>query len=221
HQNLTGTATWISSVASVATISSSGLASAVAAGSTTIQATSGSISGSAGLTVTAPTLVSIAVTPTSTSLTVGQQQQFTATGTYSDGSQQNLTSTATWTSGSTSVATISAGGLATAVAAGSTTIKATSGSINGSASLTATVSETSSVGLTWTASTSSGIAGYNAYRSTTTGGPYTMLNSGLIATISYSDQTVQSGVTYYYVTTAVNAQGIESAYSNEAVATAP
>ena len=101
----------------MATITSGGLATALAAGSTTIQATSGSISGSTVLTVTAPVLVSIAVTPANPSIAAGQQQQFTATGTYSDGSHQNLTSTATWTSSAPSVATISSGGLATGVAA--------------------------------------------------------------------------------------------------------
>src|SRR5271165_3956116 len=138
HQNLTSTATWTSSATSVATISSGGLANGVAAGSTTIQATSGSISGSASLTVTAPVLVSVAVTPANPSIAAGQQQQFTVTGTYTDGSHQNLTSTATWTSSATSVATISSSGLATGVAAGSSTIQATSGSISGSAGLTVT-----------------------------------------------------------------------------------
>ncbi len=137
-KDLTSSAAWSSSATSVATISSSGLTTAVAAGSTTIKATSGSVNGSTSLTVTAPTLVSIAVTPVNPSLSVGQQQQFTATGTYSDGSKKDLTSTATWTSSATSVATISSSGLATAAAAGSTTIKATSGSVSGSTSLTVT-----------------------------------------------------------------------------------
>ena len=46
----------------------------------------------------APTLVSIAVTPANATNLVGATQQFTATGTYSDGSTQNITSQATWTS---------------------------------------------------------------------------------------------------------------------------
>lgn len=77
-----------------------------------------------------------------------------------------------------------------------------------------------SVALDWTASTSQ-VTGYNAYRGSQSGGPYTLLNSGLIAGTSYTDQNVQSGVTYYYVTTAVNAQGAESVNSNQAVATVP
>ncbi len=220
HQNLTSSATWTSSAPPVATISSGGLATAVAAGGTTIQAASGSITGSTGLTVPPPSLVSIALTPTNSSIVVGGQQQFTATGTYGDGSQQNLTSSVTWTSSAPSVATIGSGGLATGVGAGSTTIQAASGSVNGSTGLTVTTQVLHSILLGWTASTSQ-VAGYNAYRSTTSGGPYTKVNSGLIPITSYTDQTVQSGYTYYYVATSVDSQGNESGYSNEAVATEP
>ncbi len=217
HQNLTSTAAWTSSAPSVATVSA-GLATAIAAGSTNIQATSGSISGSTTLTVTAARLVLVAVTPANPTIAAGQQQQFTATGTYSDGSQQNLTSTAAWTSSAPSVATVSAG-LATAIAAGSTNIQATSGSISGSTTLTVTAQPV--VSLAWTASTSQNVVGYNAYRSLTSGGPYTKLNASLIANTSYIDQTVQSGTTYYYVSTAIDSQGLESIYSNEAVAMVP
>ena len=64
-----------------------------------------------------------------------------------------------------------------------------------------------SVFLSWDASSSQDVIGYNAYRGTNSGGPYTKLNSSLIATTSYTDQTVQSGYTYYYVTTAVDSPG--------------
>jgi DNA-binding beta-propeller fold protein YncE len=59
-------------------------------------------------------------------------------GTFSDGSTQNLTSSATWNSSEPSVATISATGLATGVAAGSTTIMASSGALSGPTTLTVT-----------------------------------------------------------------------------------
>jgi hypothetical protein len=221
HQDLTSTATWTSSSPGVAAINSTGLATGVGAGNTTITATSGTIHGSTGLTVTgSPVLVSIAVTPVNPSITVGGQQQFTATGTYSDGSHQDLTTSATWTSSSSGVATINTAGLATGVGAGSTTIQAAVGTINGSTSLTVTQPAQHYVSLAWTASTSP-VVGYNTYRSNTSGGPYTKLNSSLITTTNYNDQTVQSGTTYYYVTTAVNSQGLESVYSNEAAATVP
>ena len=81
-------------------------------------------------------LLSIAVTAVNSSIAVGVTDQFTATGTYSNGTTQNLTSSVTWSSSSTAVATISSAGLATGVAAGSATIKATSGTISGSVTLT-------------------------------------------------------------------------------------
>jgi hypothetical protein len=85
------------------------------------------------------TLTSIAVTPAAPSIVVGATQQFTATGTYSDSSTKDLTSTATWASSTQTFATITAtGGLATAVAAGTTTITATSGTVSGTTQLTVT-----------------------------------------------------------------------------------
>jgi hypothetical protein len=72
-----------------------------------------------------------------------------------------------------------------------------------------------SVSLTWTDS-GSGIAGYNVYRGNVTGGPYARINSELAPSTGYSDDSVASGQTYYYVTTAVNLNGAESGYSNEA-----
>ena len=78
------------------------------------------------------------MTPTNPSIAVGKQQQFTATGTFSDGSKKDLTSSVTWTSSAPSVATIGSGGLATGVAAGSTTIQATLATVNGSTGLTVT-----------------------------------------------------------------------------------
>ncbi len=137
-QNITASVTWSSSNTSVATISSGGDATAAAAGNTTITATLGSISGSAALTVNPPALVSIAVTAPNSSIAVGATDQFTATGTYSDGSTKNLTTLVTWSSSNTSVATIASSGIVTAKAAGTTTITAASGNISGSAGLTVT-----------------------------------------------------------------------------------
>jgi trimeric autotransporter adhesin len=140
-QDLTSSATWSSSNSAVATISSGGSVTAKAQGSTTITATSGTVSGSATLTVTA-TLVSIAVTPVNPSIAPGTTEAFKATGTYSDSSTQDITDTVTWSSSAAGVATISNGvstqGVATAVAHGSSTITATLGTISNSTTLTVT-----------------------------------------------------------------------------------
>ncbi|PYV57628.1 MAG: hypothetical protein DMG98_09990 [Acidobacteria bacterium] len=128
--------TWSSSLNSVAAVDATGLATGVGTGTATITATSGSVSGTASLTVTAATLVSIAVTPASSSMAVGTTKQFTATGTFSDSSTQDITAVVVWTSSSPAAATISAQGLASSVATGSTTITAAFGSVNASTGLT-------------------------------------------------------------------------------------
>ena len=89
-------------------------------------------------TVLPATLVSITVSPVADSITSGQTEQFTATGTYSDLSTENLTDSVTWASSDTSTATISTKGLATGVGNGAVTITATDTSslINGTAALT-------------------------------------------------------------------------------------
>jgi len=76
------------------------------------------------------------------------------------------------------------------------------------------------VDLAWTASTSV-VVGYNVYRSTTKGGPYIIVNLTLIPGLVFTDNTVAGGQTYYYVATAVDANGLESVYSNEAQAIVP
>ena len=78
-----------------------------------------------------------------------------------------------------------------------------------------------SVTLTWTASTSPGITGRNVFRSQTSGGPYTQLNSSPISVTSYVDSSVAAGQTYYYVVTAIGPGGTQSAYSNETSAAVP
>jgi len=60
-----------------------------------------------------------------------------------------------------------------------------------------------SVSLTWSASTST-VAGYNIYRSTVSGSGYTKINSSFVTILTYTDSTVLSGTTYFYVTTAVD-----------------
>jgi len=149
--DLTASATWSSSQPTVATISHQGLATAVGSGASLISATSGSISGSTTLTVTAVTLQSISVAPADHSIPVGTTQQFTATGHYTDGSTQDLTTSVGWNSSDPTVAAISHAngtqGLASGLKAGSTTITALLDTVPGTTSLTVTAPVHSSV---WT-----------------------------------------------------------------------
>jgi Abnormal spindle-like microcephaly-assoc'd, ASPM-SPD-2-Hydin/HYDIN/CFA65/VesB-like, Ig-like domain len=77
-----------------------------------------------------------------------------------------------------------------------------------------------SVSLSWSASTST-VAGYDVYRGTVSGGPYSQINSALDASTSYTDNTVQAGQTYYYVVTAVAGSNNQSTYSNQVQAVVP
>jgi hypothetical protein len=77
-----------------------------------------------------------------------------------------------------------------------------------------------SVDVSWNASTSV-VAGYNIYRGSQSGGPYTRLNSSLDPGTTYTDNNVQSGATYFYVVTAVDGSSQESIFSNESTAVIP
>lgn len=110
----------------------------------------------------------------------------------------------------------------TGLTTGSVTVTSTASNSTVAVSLSGTGVQTvsHSVTLNWIASTSA-VSGYNVYRSSVSGGPYTKLNSTLIAATTYLDTTVQSGQTYFYVATAVDSSGVESADSSEVSATVP
>jgi plastocyanin len=147
-QILTSSVTWVSATTSVATITSAGLATGVATGTSSISATLAGVTGSTVLTVSPASLVSIAVTPADPSIAKGLTQQFTATGTFSDNSTQNLTTSVTWASATTSVATINSTGLATAIATGTSTISATQSGVTGSTVLTVSPAALVSIAVT-------------------------------------------------------------------------
>jgi hypothetical protein len=90
-----------------------------------------------------------------------------------------------------------------------------------SVNFTATPQVTHSVALSWSASTSTTVSGYYVYRSTVSGSGYARVNSLPISALAYTDSTVLNATTYYYVTTAVDASGVESTYSNEVPAAVP
>ena len=135
-RDLTAAAVWLSSAPAIAIINAAGLATAVAVGTATINATSGGMTGNSVLTVPAPVVLSITLSSTSTSVGAGQTRQFTATATYSDGTSQDVTANATWTSSNNSVATVNNTGLATGCAFGTANITATYTTANGTFSNT-------------------------------------------------------------------------------------
>ncbi len=155
-QDVTTSVHWTSSAGTVATISMApatvGLATSTGTGTATITATSGSISGAGSLTVTPAALVSIAIAPSTPTIALGQSQQFTATGTYTDSSAKDITTNVTWSTSLATVAIVSnsvgSNGLATSSGVGTATITATSHNIRGSTTLTVGVPQIVSIAVT-------------------------------------------------------------------------
>lgn len=141
-RDVTALSAWVSASPAIATVgAANGMARGMAAGSAAISATFESKTGSGTLTVTVPlpppppTLSSIAVTPATATINIGATQQYTATGSYSDGSTAVITNSVTWSSSIGTFGTVAASGMATGVAAGTTVISATSGTRSGNATL--------------------------------------------------------------------------------------
>ncbi|MFT3836836.1 MAG: Ig-like domain-containing protein [Myxococcaceae bacterium] len=137
---LTHLVTWTSTTPTIATVDANGLVTAVSMGQTQINATYSGVMGQSWLTVQAP--ISIAVTPTNSSVRVNATLGFTAMAIFNDGSQEDVTDYAIWTSSVPSVATVSnasgSRGLAKGVSQGMSSIKATMSGVGGSTTLTVT-----------------------------------------------------------------------------------
>ena len=143
-------AAWSVSDTTVAHVSATGLVTGLKAGTVTVTASDpvSGVSGTAKLTVTADTLVSVAVTPVTKKLPVGATLLFNATGTYSDGAKHALAAASTtWSSTDGSVATVDATGKATGVAPGTVAIAATDAftGLSGKAVLTVGTATLSSI----------------------------------------------------------------------------
>src|SRR5438132_6502414 len=107
-RDISSSVTWSSSAPSVATITSSGLATTLAVGSTTITATSATggsggskVTGTTTLTVSNRVVTALTIAPASSSMRIGQTQQYTATATLSDNTTSDVTNSVTWASSNT------------------------------------------------------------------------------------------------------------------------
>jgi uncharacterized protein YjdB len=142
QRNVTGQAMWSSSNTAVATINGTGQATAVAAGTTTIQATFQGLTGTSAFTVSAAVVTSISVTPIAPTMAAGTVLQFQAVAIYSDNTSQNVTGQSTWASTNPAVAGVgTSGGMrgrVTALTAGTTQIQATFQGVTGSTTVTVT-----------------------------------------------------------------------------------
>lgn len=149
-RDVTTASAWTSATPTAATVgAATGLATGVAAGSSAISAAYNGQTGTASLTVTPPVLVSLAIAPLAPSVAVGATRTFSAIGTFSDKSVRDVSSTTTFASASPLVATIGATtGIASAKAAGTSSITATSGTLSASTVLTVTPATLVSIALT-------------------------------------------------------------------------
>ena len=141
--DVTNTATWTATPAGQLTVTTAGIATSQpgsVAGPCTVRAAIGAINDVASCDLTAGVLTSILVTPNNATIPVTQTQQYTATGSFTDGNDYDVTQNVAWSSTDTNVATISnadgSKGVASALIAGNTSIGATFLSITGSTTLT-------------------------------------------------------------------------------------
>ena len=163
---------------------------------------------------------SLNVTLTNTGNSTVTISQITASGTGFSATGVSLPislSAGQSTSFSVTCAPASAGSLTGGV---TVTSNATNSPLVVSLSATATAPATYAVNLSWTPSSSS-YSGFNVYRGTVSGGPYSKIDASLISTPAYMDGNVTAGQTYYYVATEVDSGGNESAYSGEVSAVIP
>ena len=135
---------WSSSNEAVALVSSTGRVAGLKAGTVTITAASEGVTGTAFVAVG---IASIVVTPTPTSVLVGQTRQLTAVA--RDASNASVTGvTFEWSSSSPSTATVNASGVVSGVAPGSASISAAIGAVSGAASVSVTVPPVATVTVT-------------------------------------------------------------------------
>jgi uncharacterized protein YjdB len=147
-QDITSQATWQSSDSTIATVSTSGLLTSLKAGTVTITASLSGASGTTSVTVTSAILTAISVGVPSPSLALGETEQLSATGLYSDNSTQDLTSQVSWQSSDASVASVNSTGLVTAIKKGSVSVTATYHSLSGAGTVTVDSAALSSIAIT-------------------------------------------------------------------------
>lgn len=141
-RDVTSQVIWATSLVDIATISSTGLATAVAIGTVTISCSLDTIETGVTLVVTATAVIPqlIFLAPAGQSVPHGSVIQFSATMVFSDGTAADVTAApgVVWASSNTGVATVNSNGLVSTHTAGSTTISNTLGSIVGTMPLIVT-----------------------------------------------------------------------------------
>jgi len=208
---------WSSANTGIARVSTSGLVTAVAAGTVSVTASSEGQVGSSVITVNAPAPVpvaSVTVAPTSSSLLVGATVQLSAT--TRDASNNVLTGrVVAWSTSNSSIASVNASGLVTAVAAGSATITATSETKTGTSAITVTAPAPVPVASVTVAPTSSSLpVGATVQLSATTRDASSNVLTGRVITWS-SANTILASVNSTGVVTAIGVGTIQVTATSE------
>jgi Bacterial Ig-like domain (group 2) len=219
-ENVSADATYATNNAAVAGVSQTGLVTAVANGSATIVASYGGMASSVIVTVNIPEATysisgSVGVASATITLSGASSAATTAStnGGYSFGSLKP---------GNYSIVPTLSGYTFSPTSQSTSVTNANVTGINFTATAASHL-----VDLTWGAGTIQNpapgqvVVGYDVYRSSTSGGPYTKLNSTPVASLTYTDHNVSAGQTWYYVCSTVDNLGDVSVYSNQAAATIP
>jgi len=138
QRTLSSGVTWQTSQSAVASINAAGSVTGAGQGVAQISATYEGVRGATSVTVAAAALISIAITPSQSSLPIGESEQLTASGQFSDGTTQDLTQSVAWVSLGSAIASVGPTGDAIGNAVGTATISASFGSVTGTANLTVT-----------------------------------------------------------------------------------
>jgi trimeric autotransporter adhesin len=135
---------WSSSTPSVATVSRTGVVTALSAGETRVAASAGGRSATVPITVTPRTVATVLLTPAALSLQVGGFTTLAARTVDADGAEL-VGRTVTWTSSNSAVASVNAQGRVAGVAAGAATITATSEGRTAQSAVTITLAPVAAV----------------------------------------------------------------------------
>lgn len=147
-RDISANAAWTSATTSVGTVSATGLATGLRAGTSLITAAFEGKSGTATLTVQPATVLSLALTPVQTSFQVGASRQLAVVATYTDGTVVDVTANAVFMSATPGSVIVGAGGLITGVAPGTSALSASFGGKTANAQASVSVATVATIAVT-------------------------------------------------------------------------
>jgi hypothetical protein len=148
QRDITSTATWSSASTPVATINATGIATGARAGTSVITAAFEGKSATSTLTVLPASLLSLALTPATTTFQVGSTRQLAVVATYSDGTVVDVTASSTYLSATPAAVLVGTGGLITGVASGTSALTASFGGKTATGQATVTVATVANIVVT-------------------------------------------------------------------------